>query len=404
VSGNGRHLGYVLKRFPRISETFIASELLELERQGERVSVFAISRPDEPFVHGFVTQLGAPVVYLPYRPLRQPVRVVRAVARAMRTHPLRWLRVALPRMVLLRPKGWRKILQATVLLNEMGQVGVDHAHAHVATSAARLANLAWRMGGPSYSVTTHAKDIWHADVGVERLRDRLSGARFIATVTEANRRRLEAILTEPERVQVVPNAVDVHRLAPRPASPRRSRTILCVARLVEKKGIGDLVEACAHLVRTDRPVRLEVVGDGPQRPTLEAAATRLGVSATFHGALSHENVLARYREASIFCLPCVVAPTGDRDGLPTAVLEAMALGVPVVSTAVNGLADAVVHQETGLVVPEHAPQALADALARILDDPELAAELVARARRSVEERFTLEASVSLLRSLFPVPT
>jgi glycosyltransferase involved in cell wall biosynthesis len=177
--------------------------------------------------------------------------------------------------------------------------------------------------------------------------------------------------------------------------------VLAVGRLVEKKGFSDLVSACGILARRGVPLRLDVVGDGPLRPQLEAAAADHGVRAVFHGALPNEQVLGLYRRATVYCLPCVVAASGDRDGLPTSVLEAMALGLPVVATSLNGLAEAVVHERTGVVVPGHDPEALADALKRLLGDPELRGDLARAARRHVEERFALERSVELLRSLFP---
>jgi colanic acid/amylovoran biosynthesis glycosyltransferase len=177
--------------------------------------------------------------------------------------------------------------------------------------------------------------------------------------------------------------------------------VLAVARLIEKKGLPDLVSACGLLVGRGVPVRLELAGEGPLRVELEAAASRLGVQAVFHGALPHERVLGLLRRATVYCLPCVVASTGDRDGLPTSVLEAMALGVPVVATALNGLAEAVVHERTGIVVPGRDPEALADALERLLGDPELRHRIAREARRHVEENFALERSVERLRSLFP---
>ena len=183
MSERGRHLGYVLKRYPRISETFVAAELVELERQGEQVTVFALSRPEEPFEHAFVGQVRARVVYLPHRPLREPVRVLRALLHVWRTSPRGWLRAAGVSLAPPRLAGWRKLLQATVMRQELGRAGIDHVHAHFATSAARLANLAWRMDGPSYSVTAHAKDIYHDGVRRDHLRDKLEHATFVATVS-----------------------------------------------------------------------------------------------------------------------------------------------------------------------------------------------------------------------------
>jgi colanic acid/amylovoran biosynthesis glycosyltransferase len=399
--GGGRHLGYVLKRFPRISETFIAAELIELERQGEHVTVFAVSRPDEPFRHRFLDELGARVVYLPHRPLRQPLRVARAVARGLRHDPRGWLGAAAACLWPPRLKGLRRLLQASVLRDEMAAAGIDHAHAHFATAAARLANLAWRMGGPAYSVTTHAKDIYQRDVRVEHLRDKLAGATFVATVSEANRAHLAALLGDEVRLHVVPNSADLRRL--RSCGTRRPQPgeVLSVARLVEKKGLPDLVDACGLLRARGVPLRLAIVGDGPLRERLEERTARAGLPGAIRGALPQEEVLQRYLRAAVFCLPCVVSADGDRDGLPTSVLEAMALGVPVVTTAVGGLAELVIGERTGLVVPEHDPEALADALARVLTDPQLAARLAAAARRHVEAGFSLERSAAQLRSLFP---
>lgn len=391
------HVGYVLKRWPRISETFVAAELIELRRQGQRVTVFALSRPDEPFSHRFLADLDVPVVYLPHRPVREAPRVARALAAAPRG---RWLAAATDA---LRPptlRGWRRLLQATVLAQEFRQARVDHAHAHFASTAARLAHLAWQLGGPPYSVTAHAKDIYHREVNPDRLASTLGSARFVATVSEANVVHLRGILGARGRVALVRNAVDLRRVPePRERAPEPG-TVLAVARLVEKKGLEDLVRACGILARAGTRVRLAVVGDGPLRPSLEALATAEAVAAQFHGSLDHDEVLAHYQRAAVFSLPCVVAQTGDRDGLPTAVLEAMASEVPVVTTAVNGLADAVIDGVTGLVVPEHDPTALAAAIGRLLVDTALAARLGRSGRELVAERFSLAASATRLRALF----
>jgi colanic acid/amylovoran biosynthesis glycosyltransferase len=209
MSQGRRHIAYVLKRFPRISETFVAAELIEFERQGERITVFAISRPEEPFEHAFLQELRAPVVYLPHRPLREPIRIMRALSRVVRANPRGWVRAAATSLWPPRLVGWRRLLQATVLRHESATAGIDHVHAHFATAAARLANLAWRMGGPTYSVTAHAKDIYHREVRVERLRNKLANATFVATVSPANRDYLDATLQGRARLYVVPNGVNL---------------------------------------------------------------------------------------------------------------------------------------------------------------------------------------------------
>ena len=396
-----RRVGYVLKRYPRISETFVASELIELERLGERLTVFAVSRPDEPFTHRFARELRADVVYLPHRPWREPLRVAGALRRVVSSNPRGWLAAARYSLWPPRRKGLRRLLQATVLRAEMERAGIDHAHAHFATAAARLANLAWRMGGPTYSVTVHAKDIYHREVRVDHLRDKLAPARFVATVSQANREHLDSVLGLDGRLRVVPNSVNLRRLGPARPLARQDGPVVSVARLVEKKGLPDLVAACGLLRLRGERHRLEVVGDGPLRGQLEGASARLGIDARFRGALPQEQVLELMEEAAVFCLPCVVASDGDRDGLPTSVLEAMALGVPVVTTAVSGLAEVVLHERTGLIVPERDPSALADAIERLRSDYELRARLAAGARRHVERNYSLERSAALLRSMFP---
>lgn len=394
-----RHICYVLKRFPRLSETFIAAELLELRRQGEDVSVVAIAKPAEAVVHGFLDDLDVTVTYLPHRPLRQPIRTAAGVASAIAGSPRSWWSAA--RTCLWPPRlvGVRKLLQASVLLRELRGRGATHAHAHFATAAAGLAELAQRMGGPTYSVTTHAKDIWHEEVTDEALRAKLGPARFVATVSQDNADHLAHVLGPDAPVHLVPNSVDTRRL-PRVERQPEPERILAVARLVEKKGLDDLVQACG-LLAPQRRVHLVIVGDGPLRSALADQGDALRVDLELRGAQPREEVLDELRRASVFALPCVVAANGDRDGLPTSVLEAMALGVPVVTTAVNGLADAVLHEETGLIVGERDPAALACALARVLDDPLLAARLAAAARCHVESSFALEASVCRLRDLFP---
>ena len=397
-----RRLGYVLKRFPRISETFVAAEIIELERQGERVTVFAIGRPDEPFSHEFLNQMTATIIYLPYRPIRQPLRTLRALVEVLRDNPRGWLGAAKASLWPPRLVGLRHLLQASVLHVEMRRAGITHAHAHFASSAARLANLSWRMGGPTYSVTAHAKDIYHRDVRPDHLRDKLAAASFVATVSEANRQYLAGVLGNDGRLNVVHNAVDLRRFRPAIGTGRDRQLVLAVGRLVEKKGLDDLVAACSLLARSGIALRLEIVGEGPERARLDEAAARSGTNVIFHGALPNERILALYERAAVFALPCVVAGNGDRDGLPTSVLEAMARGLPVVTTAVNGLRELVLDGRTGLVVPEHDPPALAAAIERVLTQPDLAARVARGARLYVEQDYSLERTVAALRDLFPV--
>jgi len=223
----------------------------------------------------------------------------------------------------------------------------------------------------------------------------------VTTVSESNRTYLEEVLDGRARVHLIPNAVDLRRIDVPPERRPDPGLVLTVARLVEKKGLGDLIVACGMLARDGLLLRLDVVGEGELRNALETEAQRWPMPVTFHGAMPHERVMELYPRAAVFSLPCVVAANGDRDGLPTSVLEAMAMRVPVVTTAVNGLREIVIDGDTGIVVPERQPEALAAALRRVLLDPSLAERLGRSARRTVETKLSLERSVGELRSLFP---
>lgn len=403
MSAPHRRLGYVLKRYPRLSETFIATEIIELERQGESVTIFAIARPEERVCHAFVADVRANVVYLPHRPLFEPLRVVRALAFAGATGLRPWLRAAAnclrsPWMVNLR-----RLSQATVLRHELHLARIDHVHAHFATAAARLASLVRVMGGPTFSVTAHAKDIYHQDVRPDHLREKLAAASFVATVSHANRAYLDQLLGGSTPLHVIANSVDAARIQVAGTRLAKPDIVLSVARLIEKKGLADVIDACAQLAQRGRQTHLVIVGDGPLRAPLEALAAERGVHATFTGPIPHEEVIELYGRAAAFCLPCVVAADGDRDGMPTAVLEAMVAGVPVVTTELNGLREVVIDNLTGMIVPPNDPSAVAAALEHLLAEPAAAAGLGLAGRAHVTRHFTTSRSVDRLRSLFPPP-
>src|SRR5437667_4831805 len=178
--------------------------------------------------------------------------------------------------------------------------------------------------------------------------------------------------------------------------------VLSVARLVEKKGLEDLIAAADILRRRGRVFRVEIIGSGPQRETLKAQAKQMGLAdrVRLAGAQAHDAVCLAYQRASIFVLPCVVTSEGDRDGIPNVFLEAMASGVPVVSTPVSGIPELIDSERDGLLVAPNSPSMLADALDRLLRDPELRDRLAGAARVKVEERFSIDRSSRQLLSLF----
>jgi glycosyltransferase involved in cell wall biosynthesis len=205
------------------------------------------------------------------------------------------------------------------------------------------------------------------------------------------------------KVHCIYNGLDLHQFTYAPPSTAAAETpvILSVGRLIEKKGLGDLLAAVA-ILRRGRRFRVEIIGSGPLQPALEADVKRRGLEdvVTFRGALPQEEVRRAYQRATIFALPCVVTAQGDRDGMPTVLLEAMASGVPVVSTAVSGIPELIAAGHDGLLVAPHDPGTLADALGLLLADAQLRDRLAQAARNKIDTQFAIERSAQQLLTLF----
>jgi colanic acid/amylovoran biosynthesis glycosyltransferase len=273
--------------------------------------------------------------------------------------------------------------------------GARHLHAHFATAAADVAQDAAALAAVPFTVTAHAKDIFHADHAPLVAR-RLEGVSAVVTVSEHNADHLRAVLNGVP-VHHIPNGVP-----PAPAGrAARGGPLLFVGRLVAKKGVDVLIDACA-LLRSELPeLDVEIVGGGPLAEELEGRARRSGVSDRIHflGPQPADVVDAAFRRASLVVLPSRIDEHGDRDGMPTVLVEAMARGVPVISTELVGIPELVRDGETGLLVAPEDPAALAAAIARLAGDPPLARELGARGRGLVATRFDPSRSAALLREV-----
>jgi colanic acid/amylovoran biosynthesis glycosyltransferase len=387
-------VAYLLKMYPRFSETFVLAELLELERQGLQLHVFSLKKPDDGVFHADVAKLRARVTYLP-EPLLAPRAYAAAHRQLAAARPRRYgtaLATAIGRR---RGTAVKHFLQAGVIAGLLERHGITHVHAHFASGPAAVALHLNRLTGISYSVTAHAKDIYIDGIDRDALAAKLRAARFAVTVSEYNRRHL-APLTDPARLVRIYNGLDLERFAPNGAYGDDPPLILGVGRLIEKKGFADLVRACALV---DRRVRCVIVGKGPLERDLRALARSLEVDVELAGPLPRERLLELYRRAAMLVAPCVVGSDGNRDGLPTVLIEAMALNVPVVSTDVTGIPELVEHERTGLLVPQHDPPAIAAAIERLLADRAAAATLAANARERVEREFDLRRNTARLRGL-----
>lgn len=396
-------LSYLIGTYPVLTETFIDREVQRLLAIGADLEIVSIRRPRTELSEG-QQRLARRVRYLlPVSAVQLVAAHVTALFGRPRTYlgTLAWLLTrhhdGMPRRrtFLHFATG---IYAAWVLRRRRGV----HVHAHFVDRAATVALVASRFLDATYSVTAHAREIY---VDVYMLRERISGAEFVATCTEYNRRYLADLVGEGASSRIIRlyHGLDLDTYFDLAREPDADRPlVLAVAQLTERKGLRYLVDACRILADRQRNVRCEIIGDGPLRGELQDQVTALGLAdrVTLTGPLPYPDVVERYRRASAFALPCIIAPDGDRDGIPNVILEAMAAAVPVVSTPVSGIPEVLRDGDTGIVVPEKDAAAVAAAIERLLDDPDLAGELARRGRDFVAAEFDLERNIDRLVQRF----
>ncbi|MBN9693557.1 MAG: glycosyltransferase [Verrucomicrobia bacterium] len=377
------HIAYVVKRYPRFSETFIVNEILAHEAAGRSVEIFSLYPPNDTHFQSTLSRVRAPVTYLTADGLRAP-DLWSELLRTATVLPDFWRTLAT-----LRGTEAREVFQAARLARLVRERGIHLLHAHFATTATSVAHAAARFAQIPYTFTAHAKDIFHESASDADLERKLAGAARVITVSDFNVRFLrDKFGPAASQVRRLYNGLDLSRF--NYTSPReRSRHIVAVGRLIEKKGFGILLEACARLAQQRVPFTCELIGGGELESALQRQIRELGLNhqVRLTGPLPQSEVIERVRSAAVFAAPCVVGADGNADGLPTVLLEAMALGTPCVATDVTGIPEIVRHERTGLQVPQHDSEELASALARLLDDADLRVELSRQARDLIEHEF-----------------
>jgi glycosyltransferase involved in cell wall biosynthesis len=271
-----------------------------------------------------------------------------------------------------------------------------HLHAHFAHSPTSVAMFASEICGVPFSFTAHAKDIYTSDAA--QLAEKIDKARFVVTCTKYNKAFLENLVGGRREIHCVYHGIDLelffaHAVDHTPAPPY---TFLTIARIVEKKGIPDILAALAVLARENFPFRYVLIGSGDDTEAVRTRVRELGLEnhVELAGTMTHEQVLERFQHADCFVLGCKVAASGDRDGIPNVIAESMALGVPVIGTRVSGIPELVDHEETGLLVDAANPRELADALKRIVTDLPLRERVIPAARRRVTDVFDWSPSIA----------
>jgi glycosyltransferase involved in cell wall biosynthesis len=405
--GRGR-VAFVLKGYPRLSETFVAQEILALERRGLGILIVSLRQPTDRAVHPMHEAIQAARLYLPEYLRLEPSRVWRGWRRARRMAGYRAARRAWLADLVRdpTPNRVRRFGQALVLAAEL-PADVDRLHAHFLHTPASVARYAALAAGRAWSVSAHAKDIW--TIPEWEKREKLGEACWAATCTESGRAHLARLAPRPEHVMLCYHGLDLERFSPAPvrrkggdgSDPGRPVELLSVGRAVAKKGYDDLLAALA-LLPPGLAWRLVHIGGGELAGSLRAQAEVLGLAPRilWRGALPQPEVLAAYRAADLFVLAAKVTADGDRDGLPNVLMEAQSQRLPCVATEVSGIPELIEDTATGMLVPPGDPPALARALAGLISDPARRQTLGAAGEQRVRSAFAMQAGIDLLASRF----
>jgi len=401
-------VAYIMSRFPALTETFVLYEILDVKRRGVEVELFPLLRSRTHVMHPEAAELAHRAHYRPF--LSWPI------LRANLGFALRKPRAYWGALWALLRGTWGSLRffagaiaffpKTVYFARLMKQQGVTHVHAHFASHPAAAALVIRRLTGIPYSFTAHGSDL-HRDRHM--LRQKVAEAAVVVTISQYNRRLIVAECGESYRhkVVVVHCGVDTEKLCPSGEDVRATRQdgslrVMCIGKLHEVKGQTHLIEACRLLRRRGLDVHCHLIGDGPDRNALFAQASQGGLAdrVRFYGWRTRTEIVELLRRADVVAAASVPSKDGRREGIPVALMEAMACGVPVVASELSGIPELVRRGQSGLLVPPGDPVALADAIQRLHADRPLHRRLASGARETVCRDFDLSKNAAALTSYF----
>lgn len=411
MSKQAEPIAYFAQLFPGLTQTFVYREVLALRERGTPVLTFSVWRPDPADLSAETITLRDETFYI--FPLSWLFLIV-AHLRYLFSRPLRYLETLA--FVLTRPgeslrNRWRSLLHflyGMLAIREMERLNIKHIHAHFAWSASSIALIANRLLGIPFSITLHSNEIYFDRLLLE---DKVRYARFIVTISEYNRQFLKKLLPEQEldnKTHVVHCGLDPDVFTPSPR-PRRNGgelTIVGVGQLAPRKGFHVLLEACHHLAVRGVPSRCHIFGEGEERNRLEGLIAQHGLheQVLMPGRIYQEELRRFLNQADVFALPCVRDESGDQDGIPVVLMEAMAIELPTVSTGISGVPELIDHECSGLLTPPGDAVALADALQRLRNNPGLGQRLGKAGRETVTNEYNIYRSAEQMAMLFEETT
>ena len=378
---------YLFERFPSFSQTFCVREVEAMHGRGLEFPVFSIRKPAGEPVQDYFSDIG-PIYFLPEKfdtILASDTNFRRSARRALESLRALWG----------CEEQKRRIYEALWLGPMLREAGIRHLHVHFAGSAARTAFWLKRLFGVEYSITAHANDIFR-DEPPERLAQIFRAAAVVVTVSEFSLRYLRTNYpSHGDKFYRVFNGIEVDRFQTS-SFPDGRPLILSVGRYIPKKGFCTLVEACSRLEGKD--FECQIIGNGPLEESLKEQAALLGVEhrVSIAGPKAEGEIKRLLERSRMFVLACTRAEDGAMDNLPTVIMEAMAAGLPVVSTDVAAVSEMIADEETGFIVSERDSGALAQKMACLLDNPELARAMGMRGRERCRELFDLDRTSAAL--------
>ncbi len=404
-----KKLAYILKGYPRISETFISNEILLLEKLGFRMQLFPMRHPRESFCHDSVKQIQAQVDYLPTELLLEfPRLLLPNIFLAVKRPKLFQQGLQLANVRYKRTgklATFKHLLQAGFLTNNhlLGNTEIAHLHGHFAHSPTSVTMFASLLSGKPFSFTAHAKDIYTSNP--DQLREKIRLAEFVVTCTEYNKRYLEDIAEGLETpIHCIYHGIDLKLFSPKTDHNTCSTpyNLLTVARITEKKGLPTLYKALSMLKEKNFKFNHILIGDGDDRDAILQLITELKLTDCCHwlGTRTHTEVLKQFEQSDLFVLACEIAANGDRDGIPNVLVEALAMGVPSLSTTVSAVPEILLHKKSGVTVVPGDAVIMAKTIETILTDTELRKTIIQGGRKHTSQNFDNRTLVAQLGDIF----
>ncbi len=429
MAKDGSEIGYVLKGYPRTSETFITNEIFLLESLGLKLSIFSLIKLEGQKRHSIIDKITATVTYLPQMTPSDEDNFVgwlwknvpnfaASHWKLFRLRTMAYMRALIEAFVFyLKYRNGapaapqrsfiKEFLQAGLIAAKVLESGrIRHLHAHFCHTSTTVTMLASMLCDVPFSFTAHAKDIYRKDMNPgDLLRVKMRRAKFVVTCTRANEEYLKSIRSRETPLYTIYHGLDMEIFSPSDDRWKKDSNpplILSAGRMVEKKGFIHLVEACRLLKDKGYEFECRIVGgSGPYEETIRSSIERLKLEETviLQYAVTQEELRLIYERSTLFALPCQVIDDGDRDGIPNVLVEAMAMEVPVVSTDISGIPELIENRANGLLVPQRDARALATAIEELLSDANLRLRLGKAARTTVGQKFDSRKNIMQLKSL-----